>query len=126
MMGAGMQQPGAPAGGAEKTVSEQLEAQKLVPDALRKNIRQMDLARIVLYIAVGVICGVCGFTGLQGFLFYVLSSAVITLALTAAMGFSPRTYVNETVPQLFVSNMSGQVMSFIMFWTLAYSLVYVY
>jgi ER membrane protein complex subunit 6 len=120
-----MQNPGAPPGQGD-TVETALEAQKLLPDVMRKNMRQLDLARIVLYIAVGCICGVCGFTGLQGFLFYTGSSAVITIILAATMGFQPKKYTNESIVQMFMSNMSGQVMSFIMFWTLAYSLVYVY
>ena len=109
-----------------QSVDDALEKQKINLDAMRKNYRQVDLARIVLYIAVGMICGICGFTGLHGFLFYIASSAVITLALAMCMSFKPHAYVNETIPQLFMSSISGQIMSFIMFWTLSYSLVYVY
>lgn len=108
------------------TVEEQLQAQKLLPDVMRKNVRQIDLMRIVLYIAVGCIAGICGLTGLKGFMFYVASTAVVTIILAASMGFDSKTYTNESIIQIFFGNLSGQIMSFIMFWTLAYSLVYVY
>lgn len=119
-----MQQPGAANPGA--SVDDAIEAQRLNVDTMKRNIRQVDLARIVLYMAVGTICGVCGFTSMKGFLFYIIASLAITCALAATMGFNTKAYINETFFELFISSMSGQIMSFIMFWTLFYSLVFVY
>jgi len=95
-------------------------------EVFQKNTRQIELVRIVLYIVLGAICGICGFTGLDGFLFYTGASAVIALSMAAHMQFAPMKYINETTVQLLLSCMTGQFMSFVTFWTLSYSLVYVY
>jgi len=102
------------------------KAMTLNMEVFQKNMRQIELVRIVLYIVLGAICGICGFTGLEGFLFYTGASAVITMAMTAHMKFAPKMYMNESPGQLLLSCMTGQFMSFVTFWTLSYSLVYVY
>ena len=95
-------------------------------ETLQKNLRQVELVRIVLFIALGAICGICGFTGIDGFLLYTAMSVIITIAIATPMSFNTKAYMNETIFQLLISNMSGQFMSFVTFWALSYSLVYVY
>lgn len=105
---------------------DELEKTRLHMETLQKNTRQLQLSQIVLYIVLGSICGICGLTGLNGFLFYIASSFIITIATALTMSFDTKRYVNETFFQMFMSATQGQIMSFVTFWTLAYSLVYVY
>ncbi len=95
-------------------------------ETLQKNTREIQLTQIVLYIALGVMCGICGLTGLKGFIVYIAFSVIIAVALSMKMSFNSKNYVNQTFFQLFMDGMTGQIMSFVTFWTLAYSLVYVY
>jgi hypothetical protein len=111
---------------ADENAESPEKAMSMNMEQMQKNMRQIELVRIVLYMVLGAICGICGLTGLNGFLFYTAASGVITVAMAAQMKFQSKMYMNETMGQLLLSCMTGQFMSFVTFWTLSYSLVYVY
>jgi len=105
---------------------QQNEGKRINVELLQKNSRQIELARIVLYMAAGLICGVLGLTGLNGFLFYLGSSCVIAGSIAVLMSFDTKRYTNESMFSLILSGLTSQIMSFIMFWTLSYSLTHIY
>jgi|TARA_B110000090_G_C13021080_1_gene308048 hypothetical protein len=110
-----------------QALQEQLnEGKRINVEILQKNSRQIDLSRIVLFMAAGTICGVLGFTGLNGFLFFLGSSCVIAVATAVLMSFDTKRYTNESLFSMILTGLTSQIMSFIMFWTLAYSLVRIY
>lgn len=96
-------------------------------ESLRKNMREIDLVRIVMFMVGGALCGILGLTGMEGFLFYFGVAVTVGLGITARMGFRVRDYTNDgSILTLIIGGLTSQIMSFIMFWTLAYSLAYVY
>lgn len=120
-----MMMGGAQQGGANK--DEEIELKSILDmEAMRKNMRQIDLVRIVMFMVAGSTCGVLGFTDWYGFAFYIASSVIISLALTMRMGFDVKSYINSSILQLTIVTFNSQLTSFIMFWTLTYSLVYIY
>lgn len=90
-------------------------------------MREIDLVRIVMFMVGGALCGILGLTGIEGFLFYFGVSLMVGLGITARMGFRVRDYTHDgSIVTLIMGGLTSQIMSFIMFWTLAYSLAYVY
>jgi hypothetical protein len=97
-------------------------------EAMGMNIRQMMLLRTVVFIAAGIICGILGLTGLLGALFYIAVGLIASAAVLVVVGFEPNKY-------FMVSNVGllgwdllnfNHILSFILFWTLSYALVYIY
>ena len=71
---------------------------------------------------------VLGLTGVEGFLFYMVVSVLIGVGMSARMGFQASKFLHPhtNTLTLVLGGVSSQIMSFIMFWTLAYSLMFVY
>jgi len=111
------QQPGAPqAEGGERIIME----------AFQKNMTQIELLRTVMSLATGALCGILGLTGSLGLAFYLLTSVIIGVAIAGWMSFDTKSFANTTLIGLILQGLQGQALSFIMTWTLAYSLVYIY
>jgi hypothetical protein len=101
-------------------------SQLISREAMDQNLRQIHMAKAVIYILGGLICGVLGFTGLYGLLFYMGITAIVTLAIMAKMGFQLKKYTSTTATNFAISGVFNHVLSFIMWWTLAFALVYIY
>ena len=108
--------------------SDEGMSMKMNVEAMQRNMRQIDLVRIVMYMVSGGVAGVLGLTGMEGFLFYVVVSVVIGVGMSARMGFQASKFLHPhtNTLTLVLGGVSSQIMSFIMFWTLAYSLMFVY
>ena len=109
-----MEQPGP--GGGERIILENFQ----------KNMTQIELLRTVLSLATGALCGILGLTGSLGLAFYLLTSVIIGVALAGWMSFDTKSFANTSIFGLILQGLQGQALSFIMTWTLAYSLVYIY
>ena len=109
-------------------VKDEMVVVKMNMEAMQKNMRQIDLVRIVMYMVAGGMCGWMGLTGMEGFIFYFVVSIVIGVGIGARMGFDVKKYThpNASLLTLVLGGLGSQIMSFIMFWTLTYSLVFVY
>ena len=101
---------------------------KINMEAMQRNMREIDLVRIVMYMVAGGIAGMLGLTGMEGFLFYLVASVMIGVGIAARMGFQVKKFLNPNanILTLVLGGVSSQIMSFIMFWTLTYSLAFVY
>lgn len=109
-------------GGEEYPVGVNIDA-----DAVRRNVREVDLVRIVMFMVSGALCGTLGLTGMEGFVFYMTVSMLVGFGIAARMGFQVKEYTgNGSILTLIVGGALSQIMGFIMFWTLFYSLKYVY
>ncbi|CAM9346014.1 unnamed protein product, partial [Chrysoparadoxa australica] len=98
-------------------------------EKLTKNTKLIDYCRTSLCIVGGIATGVLGCTGLEGLLAYIVVYITVSLALLAKMGFDPSEYTltkKGSAPLFIVSGESGYCVTFILFWTLAYALVYIY
>ena len=108
----------APGGDLEKLVAQ---------DVFMVNVQHTAHVRSLLTIVAGIAAGVLGLTSLLGFAFFLQVHVVTSLALLAKMKFDVAECLpGQTNAWLLVDGLGGQLMSFLLFWTVAYSVVNVY
>ena len=95
-------------------------------ESLFGNGNQIGRLRTIMCIVNGIICGIFGFTGLQGLIFYLLSSTLVDASIISKMNFDTKKYLNTSIFQFLMDGISQSVMSFILFWTLSFAVVYIY
>lgn len=95
-------------------------------EALMINGAQIGRVRVLMCIVSGIICGILGLTGLQGLLFFIVSSFLTDIGLIGKMKFNLKEYTNAPVYQFLLEGLSSTAMSFILFWTLSFAVVYIY
>ncbi|OIV95946.1 hypothetical protein TanjilG_27050 [Lupinus angustifolius] len=104
-------------GSSEKKSSNGLnELLTLNAENLQSNMKIIYYSRTFLSIIGGVVAGILGFTGLKGFVFYILLMAVTSIGLLAKAKFSIHTYFDSWNRVLLDGFLSG-LMSFVLFWT---------
>ncbi|KAI7746136.1 hypothetical protein M8C21_032418, partial [Ambrosia artemisiifolia] len=62
---------------------------------LQSNMKVVYYSRTFMSIIGGVIAGIMGFTGLMGFVVYILVMAITSVCLTARAGFSIHSYFDS-------------------------------
>ena len=107
-------------------MERQREGERIFMDAWQKNMSQIDLVRTVLALVAGALSGIMGLTQWSGLISYVCVSVITGLATAVPMGFEVKKYTNTSLLGLVVQGMQGQAMTFIMTWTLVYSVVYLF
>jgi hypothetical protein len=95
-------------------------------DLLRRNMSQIEVAKSLISIMGGVAAGVLGCTGPQGLLVYAGVSVATTAALSMRMGGQMKAYTNSTFLGFMTGDLQKSSLSFVLFWTLSYALVYIY
>ncbi|KAJ1438295.1 hypothetical protein B484DRAFT_444736 [Ochromonadaceae sp. CCMP2298] len=98
----------------------------LSPELLGFNNLQLDKFQTVLYIAAGIISGVLGLTGVHGLIMFVAAWVAASGAILLKMGFNLPKYTNNNLIGLSTGGITNFVMSYVLFWTLAYALVHIY
>lgn len=108
--------------------SEKKEQEKvyLSAEAMRSNHRALDLARTVMSICGGLCTGVLGFTNLWGLFAFLAFHVLVAVALAASMGFNTSLYTAKSPGVFIFDGITANGGSFVLFWTLAYALVYIY
>ncbi|KAF0916850.1 hypothetical protein E2562_014598, partial [Oryza meyeriana var. granulata] len=76
----------------------------------------LHYSRTFLSIISGVVAGIWGFTGLMGFVFYLLVMMVASLGLLVKAKFSIHTYF-DSWNRILIEGVFGGLMSFVLFWT---------
>mmetsp|Transcript_6069 Transcript_6069/g.9166 ORF Transcript_6069/g.9166 Transcript_6069/m.9166 type:complete len:111 (+) Transcript_6069:44-376(+) len=109
----------------QQPVSEE-DANRVSVENLQQNMKQVDIARTFICIIGGIVAGVLGHTGLQGLISFVIVYAAVAFALSLKMGFDFKQYMNCSVISFLVSDLQKNGLSFILFWTMTYALVYIY
>jgi ER membrane protein complex subunit 6 len=102
------------------------EMRNIVMENLQMNSMKFSRFQTVLYIVGGVMCGILGLTDLLGLLFYLALSAVIALFIVVKMKFNTKLYANSTPMSILIQGASSHALSFVLFWTMTYALVYIY
>jgi hypothetical protein len=98
----------------------------ILMDELRKNMSKIDVARSLMCILSGVMTGILGYTGLQGFLFFIAVYIVVAVAIAFRFKFNTRLYTNMSFMSFISFDLQKHALSFVLFWTLSYALVYIY
>ncbi|AES64949.1 Rab5-interacting family protein [Medicago truncatula] len=83
---------------------------------MQSNMKTIYYSRTFLSIIGGVVAGILGFTGLKGFIFYVLLMAFTSVGLIAKAKFSIHTYF-DSWNRVLIDGFLGGLMSFVLFWT---------
>lgn len=95
-------------------------------EAMGKNRQQIDIVRTVMMIVGGTMTGIVACVGYQGFIAFTLLYLATTVAIGVKMNFNFKAYTNSSFVMFAISDVSKHAMSFLLFWTLCYALVYVY
>ena len=102
------------------------EAKSISIENMRKNHSQIDVTRTFLSIVGGIIAGILGCTGLKGLACFIAVYLSIASALASKMGRNTKLYTNMNFLYFCLSDLQKNSLSFVLFWTLTYALVYIY
>lgn len=103
------------------------EQSKISMEGLLLNGGQIMRVRNMMCIISGIICGILGFTGLHGLLFFIATTTLTDLTMICfKMNFNLKEYTNSTLFNFAVDGITSTVMSFVLFWTLSFAVVYIY
>lgn len=95
-------------------------------DALMSNVKRLELFHISLALVAGVVAGILGLTSLRGLYLFGCVAAVSVLGILAKMKFDSGRFIVGSFIQFEISMLSGQVLTYILFWTFAYAIVHLY
>ena len=94
---------------------------------IQSNARTIQWIRSFMSLTGGTMMGILGFTGLQGFIGFLILHVVVSTAIVAKASFSLTDYVpGSKLPNFLIEGLTGELMSFLLFWTMFYGLVHVY
>mmetsp|Transcript_134853 Transcript_134853/g.200624 ORF Transcript_134853/g.200624 Transcript_134853/m.200624 type:complete len:123 (+) Transcript_134853:103-471(+) len=111
--------PGTPDAGDEKDVIDIA--------SLQYNLQRVDKIRSVMGIAAGCVAGIFGLTGFEGLgCFVALHLLVLVLICALKMNFRLFSYTRQSWWAYVTANLQQNALSFTLFWTLFYGLVYLY
>lgn len=86
----------------------------------------MYTRRVLVAMAAGSVAGALALQSLSGALCYVLANAAFSLALWPQLPRAPaRTFVDEAFG-VFSDNAASGILTFVLFWTMAFNVVHVF
>lgn len=95
------------------------------PMHVRQNMIAVNYCRTAGSVLGGSCSGVLGLTGLNGFGFYLVLSALLSVLIRQRCGVSIETYFRD--PQMvWTDGIVGGLFTYILFWTLVYAVVHIY
>ncbi|KAJ3128603.1 hypothetical protein HK098_004029 [Nowakowskiella sp. JEL0407] len=92
-------------------------------EALKHNNQVIMYARGLLAALAGCAAGILGLEGLAGFIFYVISSLMLS-GIWFALYPQKKYFASPTT--VWIQEVGENLVSFLLFWTLAYGLVHIY
>ena len=90
------------------------------------NFQKIDEIKSFMGIMSGCFSGICGFTGLQGLACFIILDLVVSFSILAKMKFRLADYSTESIFSFLTAYMQRNSLSFMLFWTLFYGLVYLF
>lgn len=100
--------------------------QTIILEALQNNFKKIDGYESVCFIAAGNIAGILGLTNIKGLIFFLVISLTITVGVGIKLKFDFHDKMNSSFFNAWWNGVTNHVLSFVLFWTLAYALVYIY
>jgi len=95
-------------------------------EAIQQNNRVIYVCRIIVTSIAGCVAGLLGQTGLMGFLWYLVSSVLVSLLLFVKLkGFHTKPYFTSWTT-IWTEGFAQGLMSFVLFWTLFYGFLSCY
>ena len=102
------------------------EGKLLSLEAMQANGKSLNKAQSFFAIVSGVLAGILYLTSFKGFLAYFILSFIMNGLIYVKMNFDCKLYTNSSFIGFFLSDLSKNALSFILFWTVSYALVYIY
>jgi ER membrane protein complex subunit 6 len=102
------------------------DAKFVMLDALQHNIKQLEMSRSFLLLCGGCVAGVLNVTSLRGLMVFLVLYLTVVLGVAVKVGFDFKNYANNTFLGFLMNDLSKHALSFVLFWTLTYALVYIY
>mmetsp|Transcript_3856 Transcript_3856/g.5571 ORF Transcript_3856/g.5571 Transcript_3856/m.5571 type:complete len:126 (+) Transcript_3856:203-580(+) len=97
------------------------------PMVLRLNLNRIDQVRSYMGIVSGCVAGIGGLTGLEGLACFILLHVFVALCIWASkMNFNLKAYTRQSWMGYLTTNIQQCGLSFMLFWTLFYGLVYLF
>ena len=96
------------------------------PQALQHNMKAMMMVKAILTVLGGLTTGVLGITGLSGFAGYAVLQALAVVVMWVKAGGDLGKFWHGSVVSLWTSALVDQLVTFILFWTLAFAVVHIY
>jgi len=101
------------------------EEHHISSSALQHNLRLIGLSRHYAAIVGGVAAGILGLSGLFGVATFFVCTFISSFLILREINFDGKRYF-MTIKDVIFGQLFSAVLSFILFWTLAYDLVYVF
>ena len=98
----------------------------MIMEQLQANMRQLEQARSFLCVVGGVCAGVLNATNLAGLVVFMAIYLSVMAAVSLKVGLDFKNYANTTFLGFMFSDLSKHGLSFVLFWTLTYAVVYIY
>lgn len=96
-------------------------------DRMMHNMKQIEKFHIIVYIMAGIIAGILGVTGFAGLLLLLILTIISSIALVIRLGGNITKYtILPSFLNLAWNGVSSQALTFVLFWTFAYTLVHIY
>mmetsp|Transcript_39416 Transcript_39416/g.91408 ORF Transcript_39416/g.91408 Transcript_39416/m.91408 type:complete len:131 (-) Transcript_39416:93-485(-) len=108
-----------------KVQQKEDDGEFLILPALQHNARTLAHARIFSGVMAGCVAGVLKCEGLAGVFVFILVTLIHSVMMFAKMGFNVQRHFLHA-KDVFVSQFSHGLLSFILFWTLAYDMVHIF
>ena len=103
-----------------------MSARVVVEANIVKNAKTLDYARSFFVGVAGTTAGMLGLTGWSGFVFYLVTTVLFGIALLVKMQFKPSEFFRNGFRDVMTEGVLGGALSYVLFWTLAYNVIYVY
>lgn len=91
-----------------------------------RNTRKLDIFRYIISIINGIIAGILGLSGIQGFIFYGAVTSIVVTFILVKMKFNTTKYFNFSNFHLFISTIFNFFITFVLLWTFSYAIIYLY
>lgn len=102
-----------------------LDVEAYSPFAIRNNSGIVDYCRAFLAVISGSAAGVLGFTGLYGFVFYIVASFVMSILLALkTKSKSDRYFLSKY--HVWTNGVFAELFTYLLVWTFMYGMVHVF
>ena len=94
---------------------------------IQANNQSIQWIRSFMSIATGMLMGILGLTGFNGFIGFACCHVVINVGILLKSGMKIADFVpGHKLPNFLIDGLLGELLSFMLFWTMFYGLVHVY
>ncbi|KAH7435705.1 hypothetical protein KP509_06G076100 [Ceratopteris richardii] len=110
---------------SEKSKTDGDDVSLYSAENIQHNMRTLYYSRTFLSIVGGIVAGILGLTGVSGFLFYFVIMMATSAAVALKAGFKIGMYF-DSLNRVTLDGLTAGLMSFVLFWTLAYDIVHIF